>query len=172
MRISSISILTLALIGACTTTAKQRTSDDDEGGSGGGGVGGSATSASVSASSVSSTSASSTATSVSSSTSGAGGGGPGCYAGLGACDPTVASSCNAGEACDLDRNDTFSCFPPPNDVAEGGACNQDGGPFCEPGLTCLNGGTCARFCCGDADCGGKTCTFLQTFGNVDVSLCQ
>jgi hypothetical protein len=84
-----------------------------------------------------------------------------------ACNPVNNAGCDggAGETCDLgvdsQNNSTFQCFPPPNDVALCGTCDNNSGPFCKPTLHCVEedgGGTgCARFCCDDTDCTGGHC---------------
>jgi len=80
-----------------------------------------------------------------------------------ACTPITNAGCGAGEACDDDDLGGFKCYQPPNEVAEGGDCNVVEGPSCKAGLMCAGAtaddpdGTCARFCCSSAECGGKTC---------------
>ena len=55
-----------------------------------------------------------------------------------ACNPITNEGCNdaAGEACEYGIEEYFTCFPAPNDVPEGGACDWEDGPFCQPGHTC------------------------------------
>lgn len=66
----------------------------------------------------------------------------------------------------------FQCFAPPNNVPEGGACDQAAGPYCQHGLTCLAGTSCKRFCCTNADCGVGTCQFFGTYGALNVNICM
>jgi hypothetical protein len=87
------------------------------------------------------------------------------------CNPVTNEPCAAGEACDVSVNETgsglvgFTCYPPPppNTVALCGACD-DQSVACVGGSTCWavnNGaptGSCAKYCCTDADCGSGTCT--------------
>lgn len=80
------------------------------------------------------------------------------------CNPLTNAGCDAsrGEACDLDLGGTaLVCYPAPNLVASGGACDLDAGPFCAPGLRC-DDGVCAAYCCTDADCGGGLCAPIDT----------
>lgn len=98
-------------------------------------------------------------------------GGTSCYAGAGACDPTDPTSCGAGEACDVAEGEGLVCFPPPNDVPVGGACDPGAGPFCAHGGSCVEG-TCAKYCCSDDECDGGTCVDLGSLGGVDVKVCQ
>jgi hypothetical protein len=127
----------------------------------------SSSSGTTSSSSTSSSSTSSSSTS-SSSTSGSPSGGS-CYVGQGDCNP-MTKSCGAGEACDLATDNQFHCFPPPNNVGLGGACDAQNGPYCQDALTCVSN-LCAKFCCIDADCGG-TCTSLGMAGTIEVKVCQ
>lgn len=81
------------------------------------------------------------------------------------CNPVTNEGCDtgAGQACDVDVTGVYGCFDTLNDVTLCGACsNGTDGPFCEPTMHCLtdptgNDGLCARYCCGDGDCGGGTC---------------
>jgi hypothetical protein len=70
------------------------------------------------------------------------------------CNPITNGGCTAGEACDVGNANGvvgLMCFPPPNEVPLGGACNLHNGPFCEGGAFCM-GGTCQKACCSGADC--------------------
>lgn len=94
------------------------------------------------------------------------------------CNPMTNEGCDvsAGEACDYGLDDYFTCFPAPNDVAEGGACDWEQGPFCKPTLTCdfsdpeTPNGVCRRHCCEDTDCKSpQTCeVFDPEFGKLGV----
>ncbi len=76
------------------------------------------------------------------------------------CNPITAAECTAaepGSTCDLSHvTKTFTCFSPPNNATLCGACGNNGGPFCGAGMACF-GGTCARYCCDNADCGTGKC---------------
>jgi hypothetical protein len=85
-----------------------------------------------------------------------------------ACNPLSNAGCDQakGEACDDDTKGGFTCYPPPNEVEEGGECNDKEGPSCAAGMSCDTpgesnpDGVCRRLCCGGADCGraqGKRC---------------
>jgi hypothetical protein len=69
------------------------------------------------------------------------------------CNPITNEGCKAGDACDTAQGG-YQCYAPPNDKKLCEACGQADG-FCEGGLTCI--GTCAKFCCDDADCGTGKC---------------
>ena len=89
-----------------------------------------------------------------------------------ACNPITNEGCDtdAGEACDHTATG-FGCFPAPNDTPICEACDNQDGPFCEAGHTCLPDGSCGAFCCDNADCGtGKCDTALLklTHGGVCV----
>lgn len=84
-----------------------------------------------------------------------------CAANMGDCNPVTQEGCDlaAGEACDFGQ-DGFTCYPDGNVQSCGDACGVSGSDYCVGGLTCV--GSCARFCCTDADCGnGNTCTILD-----------
>jgi hypothetical protein len=142
--------LALCIAGACAKATTRSPGDDDaSGGSGGTTQTGTGTGTTTTTTSVT----------------------PSCYAGLGDCDP-LQSDCATGEACDIDGATLqFACFPPPNTVTEGGSCDSTAGPFCMNGLTCVNY-LCAHFCCDDGDCGGTTCTLLDSTAGFDVLACQ
>lgn len=83
------------------------------------------------------------------------------------CNPVTNAGCDsaAGEACEYGIEEYFTCYPAPNDVAEGGACDWEAGPWCEATLTCdpispdSTAGVCRRHCCSDTDCESpETCT--------------
>jgi hypothetical protein len=100
-----------------------------------------------------------------------GGGMPGaCYANQGECNP-LASTCGAGQACDVARDNQFHCFPPPNDVPIGGSCNLSSGPYCQNGGTCL-GNVCRAFCCDDTDCTSGTCQVGGNAGSIEIKVCM
>lgn len=99
-----------------------------------------------------------------------------CYEGQGACNP-MTDSCAAGEACDLEAAGGFVCFPPPNDVPVGGACDAMAGPFCSQGGTCVTDpatmmAACLAYCCEDVDCGAaETCQVAGMAGATEVKVC-
>lgn len=70
-----------------------------------------------------------------------------------ACNAVTNEGCDtgAGEACEYGLDEYFTCYPAPNDVEEGGACDWEQGPYCAPSLTC-DSGVCRRHCCSDDDC--------------------
>lgn len=70
------------------------------------------------------------------------------------CNPVTNVPCKASEACDFAPGG-FRCYAPPNDVAACGGCDGTNGPHCQGGFTCAPGGSCAKFCCTDADCGAS-----------------
>lgn len=74
------------------------------------------------------------------------------------CNPVTNAPCKtaAGEACDLNDQDVFTCFPAPNTEALCAACDNQT-TFCQAGLTCVGDGKCARYCCDDSDCGAGKC---------------
>ena len=86
------------------------------------------------------------------------------------CNPLTNGGCaNADEACDISSEGIASCFPPPNDVPLGGACNNAEGPFCTGTLHCnAQTAKCEKFCCSKSDCtGGLTCVQIDpNFGAV------
>jgi hypothetical protein len=76
-----------------------------------------------------------------------------------ACHPLTNAGCKTnGEACDDDTKGGFMCYPPPNEVGEGGECNDKEGPSCAPGMSCDTptesspDGICRKLCCSAADC--------------------
>jgi hypothetical protein len=94
------------------------------------------------------------------------------------CNPLEGTECDgAGSACDLWQG-TVSwstyCYEEGNEADLGDVCNQADGPYCQPGMTCLDNnpgdaGTCKKFCCADTDCAqGQTCASLNVLGNVGV----
>lgn len=105
--------------------------------------------------------------------SGGGGGLPsGCYeTGVPNCNPLNNDGCASDEACDLSSNLTLECFPPPNTAKLGGACDPTNGPFCAGGLHCAEGGVCGKFCCSSSECGGGTCTVLDSMTGT-LGVCE
>jgi len=101
--------------------------------------------------------------------------GGGCFVSTG-CNP-FGGGCASGEVCDW-LNDASSyyalkCYPPDAFTAPlCQACNNDSGPFCQPGSSCVGAGKtlCARYCCSDADCGDipVSCTPL---GDTALRFC-
>jgi MYXO-CTERM domain-containing protein len=85
------------------------------------------------------------------------------------CNPVTNAGCPTGYACDLAQGG-FACYEPPNNAALCGNCNNQGGPFCQGGLTCA-GTQCAKFCCDSADCGGATCNKSVFGANSPVGVC-
>jgi hypothetical protein len=84
------------------------------------------------------------------------------------CDPVTNQGCNggSGEACDLDQNGVYTCFPAPNTAMLCATCSNANGPFCAATMHCIEdsmgmNGKCARYCCNDGDCGGGKCDLAQ-----------
>ena len=94
------------------------------------------------------------------------------------CNPVNNVGCDsaAGEACEYGIEEYFMCYPAPNDVAEGGACDWELGPYCQATLTCdpsspeSTSGVCRRHCCSDTDCESpETCVANDAeFGTLGV----
>ncbi len=93
------------------------------------------------------------------------------------CNPVTNEGCDsaAGEACEFGIEEYFMCFPAPNDVEEGGACNWEEGPWCKATLLCVSSdpespsGVCQRACCSDEDCGSKSCVATDPeFGTLGI----
>lgn len=79
-----------------------------------------------------------------------------------ACDPLTNGGCDAdaGYACSFDPEGgggagAFDCLSG-STGPEAGACDDEEGPWCGPGLGC-SGGICAPLCCGAEDCAGGAC---------------
>jgi hypothetical protein len=84
------------------------------------------------------------------------------------CNPVTNAPCASGYACDIAGVSVgditgFECYPPPNTALVCATC--DGSTtFCAGGTTCYEPtsgattGTCAHYCCTNADCGAGTCT--------------
>lgn len=83
--------------------------------------------------------------------------------GLQQCNPVTNEPCDtkSGESCDFDGNTGYICYPPPNDAKVCEACDNSNGPYCGPGLSCLQDGGCAHYCCNDGDCGTGTCDIAK-----------
>jgi hypothetical protein len=82
------------------------------------------------------------------------------------CNPFTNAGCDEHETCDLGDGFAFECFPQPAAVEEHCACNPALGPWCALGTTCMTderfeSGTCQRYCCSEADCGGAGCTLFE-----------
>jgi hypothetical protein len=91
----------------------------------------------------------------------------------GTCDPVKNDCTGSGEACDIGSDGAAGCFPPPNDVAVGGACDNQAGPFCKGGYHCGANNTCQKFCCSASDCGsGKACTPLGIVQTDAIGICD
>ncbi len=93
------------------------------------------------------------------------------------CNPTTSEGCEPGHTCDIGESTgdlVLVCYPPPNDAPVGSTCNNQNGPFCEPGAWCSNAGTCQKVCCEDSECGdGERCAGIFTnpaFGSLGT--CQ
>ena len=131
-------------------------------------VGGAGGTASVSTASSSKASGSVTHASVS-----AGEGGTGGAAAV-ACNPVTGAPCTGGQACDLNQDQAYTCFDPPNTQALCETCDPGSGPYCENGLHCFDDGSgtgkCMKFCCSNDDCGGGTCDTTQ-YGDPAIGLC-
>ena len=81
------------------------------------------------------------------------------------CDPVTNAGCQAQEtACEYGVHQGASGFYCFSDSTEplGAACgSQDnGGPWCAGGSTCVSG-ICVAYCCGDDDCGGEVCSAVE-----------
>jgi hypothetical protein len=150
-------------------------SGDDDGNGGSGAEGGSGPSGSGSGTGPASGTGMMTTTASTGPGSGGMGSGGGAPSG---CNPVTNAGCNSagGEACDLNQDGVFFCFPPPNDTALCGACDNSAGPFCVAGATCQGemGIKCVRYCCTDADCGGSVCTKggFAMAGYPDLGVCD
>lgn len=89
------------------------------------------------------------------------------------CDPVNNDCPGAGETCDIASDGSAGCFPPPNDVQPGGACDNANGPFCSGGYHCGPSQTCQKFCCSDVDCdAGKACTALGIVQTDSIGVCD
>jgi hypothetical protein len=88
------------------------------------------------------------------------------------CNPVTNDGCaDAGQACDLDQDGVYVCFPTPVAAPLCAGCSNENGPFCAGTLHCLEqGGTasCARYCCDDGDCGGGMCDTSSVPGGVGL----
>jgi len=78
------------------------------------------------------------------------------------CNPVTNEGCTGGAACDYGSG-SLKCYPDGNTEQPGAQCDSKSGKFCIPTYHCdgtsdTNSlGTCKKFCCSDADCGGSTC---------------
>lgn len=98
---------------------------------------------------------------------------PGSCVATGTCDPVANTCTKTGEACDIAQDGSAGCFPPPNDVAAGGTCDNTNGPFCKGGYHCGPNATCQKFCCSAADCpSGKACTPVGVVQTDAIGLCD
>ena len=89
------------------------------------------------------------------------------------CDPISNDCAGTGEACDIDQSGASGCFPPPNETALGGACDNQNGPFCVGGYHCGQKGTCQKFCCSNSDCNsGQTCTPFGIVSTDTIGVCD
>jgi hypothetical protein len=90
------------------------------------------------------------------------------------CNPVTNVPCNVGESCDNAQNG-FHCYapPPPNTAALCTVCDDELGPACGPGSTCVHTATglaCGRFCCTDGDCTPGHCD-TTTLGSGPIGVC-
>lgn len=80
------------------------------------------------------------------------------------CNPVTDQGCANNEDCDIAQGgDGFQCYPQ-GSVTIRGACAPENGLHCTGGFVCITDptGTCARYCCTDADCGsGSVCHQLD-----------
>ena len=93
------------------------------------------------------------------------------------CNPVTNSGCDAGagEACDRTTNGGTHCFPPPppNSAALCATCDDENGPACAAGASCVgttNGLACAHFCCDDTDCAPGHCD-TTTYNTAPLGFC-
>ena len=88
------------------------------------------------------------------------------------CNPVKGDSCSGNDACEFVGNGTACLDSTP---LAAGLCAPCGfnGRYCSDGMTCFNS-TCARFCCGNQDCGSGGYCDLQADvgqGNLKVGIC-
>jgi hypothetical protein len=90
------------------------------------------------------------------------------------CQPTDAASCGAGQSCHVTCSDArgVSMCTAAGTRKLGQTCQQAIGE-CEPGTQCFEypcgatrPGVCLKFCKGDQDCGGATCTRVDCKGTA------
>lgn len=91
------------------------------------------------------------------------------------CNPVDNDGCDtsAGEACDW-MTGGLKCWPDGNTEPAGATCDTKAGKYCVPTYTCDGAstsnpiGTCKKYCCSSADCGGASCkafdSYLGTLG--------
>lgn len=92
------------------------------------------------------------------------------------CDPRDGEGCDldAGHTCDLGTTSEGSlnlvCLAGANTQRVDQTCDPVSGPFCAPGLHCVESGVCKNFCCGDNECGAdEQCeAFSETVGALGV----
>jgi hypothetical protein len=88
------------------------------------------------------------------------------------CNPVKGDSCTGDDACEFAGNGT-ACLD--SNPLAAGLCAPCGfnNRYCGDGMTCFNS-TCARFCCGNQDCGPSGYCDLQADvgqGNLKVGIC-
>lgn len=164
-----VAVVGFGVLAGAGCTVKKTTSSSGAGGS----TASSSTQVSTGVAAVqSSSSAASVTTSAAETSSGASGGGTF----VAHCNPVTNEGCAAGDACDASQDNTFVCFPPPNDVDLCGTCDNSAGPFCKGGFGCTGMTGCAKYCCDDGDCGSGTCVKdagdgQPIWGGVDLGYC-
>ncbi len=78
------------------------------------------------------------------------------------CEPVGAESCPEGSACDYGQHQGawgFFCYTDATEI-EGASCDEQDGPWCTSGLSCVEG-VCRRYCCSDEDCQSTGCEPLS-----------
>lgn len=88
------------------------------------------------------------------------------------CNPVNNDGCLSTQICDW--GGYFRCYDvAPDDAPLCGPCDNLDGPHCQVGMTCDSDGSdgsCYRYCCTDADCGGGTC-IAYSFAPIGVGVC-
>lgn len=89
------------------------------------------------------------------------------------CDPVEQCGCAKGSACAVTQGEagaqSAECRPWTGDKAQDGRCELDG--ECAPGHVCELGGSCARLCRSDDECGESgTCAALEVGSRARAGL--
>lgn len=94
---------------------------------------------------------------------------PSCFAGSASCNPLTSAGCSQpGSTCDVGNGSVLQCFDPPNEQSLGAYCDDEKGPFCQPGLHCHEN-VCRTFCCSNDDCPSDYCYGLWPgYGTLGV----
>lgn len=94
-----------------------------------------------------------------------------CYPPATGCNP-VTNDCPTGETCYYDVFEMLSCGTGTGTETVCEACNEEDGPYCNGGLSCVGalGTQCARYCCTDEDCGGAPGSCMA-MGTTDLRFC-